>query len=79
MGFIRKINSLETSLLSRMKSSKKPVYNITQQLYSGIIKLFMNTTNYERKIDIVLKISGIWESADEIGITYKFMMLQPMH
>uniref|UniRef100_A0A6C0B685 Uncharacterized protein n=1 Tax=viral metagenome TaxID=1070528 RepID=A0A6C0B685_9ZZZZ len=56
------------------KSSKNSVVSIYKQLMSGNIKLY----SVRKECDItlpqfILKISGIWESQFDIGITYKII------
>lgn len=75
MQYIKNIEYLEKNILEKIVSKKKKIYNIKSQLYSGCIKLFTNAPIHQKKIEIVLKISGIWETYDEIGITYKFMIV----
>lgn len=62
----------------KMNSCNKKINNtLSKQLYSGNVKIF---NSFRRADDIahtngslcfVLKISGVWETNDEIGITYK--------
>ena len=75
MQYIKKIEYLEKKILEKIVSKKKRVYNIKNQLYTGCIKLFTNSPIHKNKTEMVLKISGIWETYDEIGITYKFMIV----
>jgi len=75
MQYIKKIEYLEKKILEKIVSKKKRVYNIKNQLYSGCIKLFTNSPIQQNKTEMVLKISGVWETYDEIGITYKFMIV----
>lgn len=52
-------------------SNKVPSYYLKQQLQSGYIKFYRD---YESsKSNYYIKISGIWETTDEIGITYKII------
>lgn len=55
--------------------SKKIVLSLNNQLNTGKFKLYneMNKINKHMNSNIVLKISGIWETEDEIGIAYKFI------
>jgi hypothetical protein len=57
-------------------SKKTPLFILHNQLYSGNAKVFKNHTNNETEnpfdIRYIIKISGVWESEDRIGITYKF-------
>lgn len=71
---INKIIYIEQELLNKANLQKKKIYSLKQQLETGAIKIF--TDNYTNiKQHIILKISGIWESDIDYGITYKFMFL----
>ena len=80
---ILKISDLEISILERYshflkmykKYQKCPVYNLTTQLKSCSVKLFDDIDKKLDECNLVLKISGIWESDKEIGITFKFILL----
>ena len=80
---ILKISDLEISILERYnhflkmykKYQKCPVYNLTTQLKSCSVKLFDDIDKNLDECNLVLKISGIWESDKEIGITFKFLLL----
>jgi hypothetical protein len=61
---------------------KKIVFMLKEQLQDGNIKLykehFYNYINFSYKQNpiipnVILKISGIWETEDNIGLTYKFI------
>ena len=65
--------------MENINISKKQVkYNIKDQLNNGSIRIFSNkeleNKEYEN-FQIALKISGIWETDDEYGITFKFYTL----
>lgn len=72
--------SIEEYVLHQYKEIKNTnkvcVYNLRNQLYSGAIKLSGSTSNYERNecIKLIAKISGIWETDNSIGITFKFQL-----
>jgi len=52
--------------------NKKRVTTIGTQLKNGMIKYY-NFTNHSFQNKFYLKISGIWETTAEIGITYKII------
>jgi hypothetical protein len=61
------------------KINKINVYSLKNQLKTGCIKVIcrMDQANQETTIpnikkSFILKISGIWETDTNIGITYKF-------
>lgn len=83
-NFLKKIYNLETKIVDYYSyeygvNGKKNIYCLYNQLTSGKIKLYKelnnnnNNVNYNGDFNIVLKISGIWETENEIGITYKFL------
>jgi hypothetical protein len=63
---------------------KKVVPSLSKQLYSGIIKIYNMYRDYKEIIinnsnnnnnQYIIKISGIWETNNEIGITYKIYQI----
>lgn len=71
---INKIKCIEENILEKANIDKKRINNISDQLRTGLIKIFIDN-NTRILNDIILKISGIWETEKEYGITYKFMFL----
>tara|TARA_Y100000992_G_C20966706_1_gene350738 strand:+ start:26 stop:499 length:474 start_codon:yes stop_codon:yes gene_type:complete len=73
---IIKMKEIEKSVLSRLDiKDKKPIYQIEDLLNQKHIKFFSTDAlkdNYEY-FRIVLKISGVWESDDTYGLTFKFI------
>jgi hypothetical protein len=67
-NIIKKIQYLEEHILSKYKCDKHKQYKISEQLNSSHIKLFNPTYNKQ----LLLKISGIWETSYSYGITFKF-------
>ena len=71
---IENLGLIETKILEKINiNGKTPCKKITEQLKSGSVKLF---TDYMINIIptvFVIKISGIWETEYEYGITYKFI------
>uniref|UniRef100_A0A6C0ENQ8 Uncharacterized protein n=1 Tax=viral metagenome TaxID=1070528 RepID=A0A6C0ENQ8_9ZZZZ len=80
IGFIK---SIEKSILDIIpeKQGKYPAYRIEEQLQNGFIKILYNTTqNTPTKytsVKLLLKISGIWTSAKEYGVTFRFFFIRP--
>jgi hypothetical protein len=72
--------SLEKQILERFlkynHEKKEPVYTLHNQLRNGCIKYYREhmipITNQHKK-GYFLKISGIWETTNEIGITFKII------
>ena len=50
----------------------KPSYNLSELLDGGVIRLFTESTEKKKLMNIILKISGLWEDNETYGITYKF-------
>ncbi len=63
---IASIQTIESRLLSNY-DKKDPIYSLTSELNIGRI------TVHDYKENIVLKISGVWETEFNCGITYKFI------
>ena len=80
IGFIK---SIEKSILDTMpeKAGKYPSYRIEEQLQNGFIKIFYNnnqtTPAKYNSVKLLLKISGIWTSANEYGVTFRFFFIRP--
>ena len=69
-------------------SKKTPVYSLHNQLYSGNTKVYKSFTTGEfpgppgltpLSKKYVIKISGVWETERNIGITYKFLEFKRMN
>lgn len=69
---INYIKNLESLILHNYKTSKKPAYKIKEQLDTMSIKIFTETNVRKVPSEFILKISGLWETSTEYGITYKF-------
>lgn len=67
-NLIEYITQLEDNILSAVTlKDKTPVYNLRETMASGRINLHDASDNF------ILKISGIWETEQTYGITYKFI------
>jgi len=71
---IDKIKNIEMEILQKINTrGKSPQYSIYESLQKRYIK---NVCEYkEDSKTIVLKMSGIWETESECGITYKFIAI----
>lgn len=67
------IKNIEKAILDKYSSEKSPSYNLASQVDTGTLKLFSDSIDKKKNIDIILKISGLWEDNISYGITYKFM------
>ena len=68
---IDNIKIIEENILKKIDIKKIPQFKINDQLKNGNIKLFNNIENTE--CSIIIKISGIWETQHNYGLTYKFI------
>jgi hypothetical protein len=73
--FIHKISTIEKQIIQYYMyffgiSNKTPAYNLKLQLQNGYIKYYKNNTSKQLYF---IKISGIWETSSEIGITFKII------
>jgi hypothetical protein len=82
---LHQLDLLEQHILSKYiptESTKHKSFLLIQSLKLGFFRIFKgeknvfptkNTTNTKKKIGFILKISGIWENANEYGLSYKIM------
>ena len=74
---IRELAHLEDAVLKQSGvRNKNPVRRIADQLRLGSFKLFSDNPGApgsQRQSIYVLKMSGVWETAREYGVTHKFM------
>lgn len=69
---IDNIKIIEEDILKKYKVNKIPLFKIYEQFSSGYIKIFSDLEN-KSKYSFILKISGIWETQINYGLTYKFI------
>ena len=69
---INDIKKIEKIILKKYNSIKTPSYNLSELLDGGVIRLFTDSIEKKKVMNIVLKISGLWEDDETYGITYKF-------
>ena len=78
MNLIQKLYTIEKEIPERVDIQQKvPCYKIHEQLSNGFIKIFLEENASQDGLEnsnILLKISGIWVSEEEYGITYKFVL-----
>jgi hypothetical protein len=69
---IEKIKVIEENLLKKIEINNKiPQFKIYEQLICGNIKFFCDN-NSKSNNSFILKVSGIWETQTNYGLTYKF-------
>jgi hypothetical protein len=71
---INNIKIIEEELLKKYENNKTPQYKINEQLRNGNLKIFNDIGN-KNICSFILKISGIWETEDKYGLTYKFIKI----
>jgi hypothetical protein len=71
---IASIQTIEEEILHKiMIKDKTPQRKIYEQLKMGNIKIFSENIDKNNNNIVLLKIAGIWETANEYGLTYKFI------
>ena len=72
---INKLKMIEENLINKYNFVDKiPQYKIFEQLVNGNIKI-SNDIGTKSYCNLILKISGIWETQDKYGLTFKFMKI----
>lgn len=81
IDIINKINTLEKKILDLLNiKDKERQYKITEIFKSNNFKYTLNDNDIEKKINFkneisnnlfIIKISGIWETREKYGITFK--------
>jgi uncharacterized membrane protein len=72
---IDSLKIIEDGLLKKLEiKNKVPQFKINEQLKNGNIKLFCEISN-KTCWSFILKISGIWETPTNYGLTYKFIKI----
>ena len=70
---IDSLNNIEEDLLKKCEISDKiPQFKIYEQIKNGNLKIFSDIGN-KSNCSLILKISGIWETNNNYGLTYKFI------
>lgn len=64
---------IERDILALVSTSKTPQYKLQEQLQQGYVKFFSDSPPIASP-SIVIKISGIWETETEFGISHKFII-----
>lgn len=68
------LKHIEECVLNNYKSTKIPLCKIYEQMKCGYIKLFSDVGQKSSET-FILKISGIWETQYNYGLTYKFITI----
>tara|TARA_B100000945_G_C20120727_1_gene474696 strand:- start:101 stop:589 length:489 start_codon:yes stop_codon:yes gene_type:complete len=85
---INKIELIEIHILNIIGSNKNKIFKITELLSNGYIKYCYNdnninninniyyNNNYNNNKSLILKISGLWETKENIGVTFKIILIE---
>jgi hypothetical protein len=74
----QRLINLERLLLNKYNNIKQKTFKLQEQLNNNNLKLFSNKPIDNAKhshINVIIKISGIWESITEIGLIYKLILV----
>jgi hypothetical protein len=75
IDIINNLKNIEENILKKYENiNKLPQYKIYEQLRNGNLKIFTDIGN-KTICSFILKISGIWETEDKYGLTYKFIKI----
>lgn len=70
-----KIRNIEENILKKYTiCSKTPTFKVYEHIRNGNIKIFCENVPKSNSV-LVLKISGLWETLSNYGLTYKFVIL----
>jgi len=72
------VRNIEIDILTKIKIDKTPQYKIYDQLKIGGVKIITDKIESNEE-SLILKISGIWETDTDYGITYKFINILDLH
>jgi len=75
-ALIERIQNLERDMLERINIEHKvPCHRLGEQVGNGFVKIFLeDTSGPAAEHRILLKISGVWVTEMDYGITYKFLL-----
>ena len=74
---IQKLKIIEDNIINKIGiKNKTPQNKIYEQLRNGNIKIFNDIVD-KSSCSFVLKISGVWETQYNYGLTYKFVKANP--
>jgi len=72
---IDNLKIIEEDILKKYEiENKTPQFKIYEQIRNGNIKIFTDISN-KSSSSFILKISGIWETQFNYGLTYKFIKI----
>ena len=72
---IDNLKIIEEDLLKKCEiTDKSPQFKIHEQIKNGNLKIFSDICNKSTCL-LILKISGVWETQNNYGLTYKFIKI----
>jgi hypothetical protein len=72
---INNLRSIEENILKKLSfKNKQPQFKIFEQINNGTIKIFGDVQTKQNNL-FILKISGVWETSQNYGLTYKFIKI----
>ena len=75
IDIINNLKNIEENILKKYENiNKLPQYKIYEQIRNVNLKIFTDIGN-KTICSFILKISGIWETEDKYGLTYKFIKI----
>lgn len=73
-NIIRQVQNIENFVLSKIPLNKKRIFNCTNQIKKGVINI--NSDIVIKDVTrVYIKISGVWESNVEYGMSFKFVYI----
>lgn len=73
-GLLLYIQSLEDNILNKFSKEKIKNYKIREYFNNNFINTDC-TKDQEKYTKYILKISGIWDASNNVGLTFKFLKL----
>ena len=74
---IKNLKMIEKQILRKSSLTNKHIYRIEEQLTNQYIKIFTDKNieyGTNEKLELVLKISGIWSDFTSCGVTFRFYL-----
>ena len=83
LNVVKFFSQLEQQILDYYNQYQQRTFKkcnlLNKQLFNGFIKINSSSKHFERSKKLIIKISGIWETKTEIGITYKIFDANKMN
>jgi hypothetical protein len=74
-NLIDSLKNIEENILKKLTFvNKQPQFKVFEQIKNGNIKIFGDFVSKQNNL-FILKISGIWETQQSYGLTYKFIKI----